>query len=141
VCGRSAGGLMSIVIKAVGIWIVILVAAIINGIAREKILIPAIGFDLALPISGLILSVLVLLVVLNFVPFIRVKYARHYFIIGLFWLCLTLVFEFIFGLYILGKSWQQICEIFNIKKGDLFSIVLVVILFSPWLTAKLRGFI
>ncbi len=132
---------MSIIIKAVGIWVVILVAAIINGIAREKILIPAMGFDLALPISGLVLSVLVLLIVLIFVPFIGTKQAWHCFTIGLFWVGLTLLFEFIFGRYILGNSWQEICEIFNIKKGDLFSIVLIVMFFSPWLAAKLRGII
>ena len=130
---------MSIAIKAIGIWIVILVAAIINGFVREKILTPAIGFDLALPISGLILTILVLLIVWIFVPFINVKKAKHYFTIGFFWLGLTLAFEFIFGHYILDKSWQEICEIFNIKNGDLFSIVLIMMLFSPWLAAKLRG--
>ncbi len=96
---------MSIAIKAIGIWIVMLVAAIINGIVREKILTPAIGFDLALPISGLILAILVLLIVWIFVPFIKVKQEKRYFTIGLFWLGLTLAFEFIFGRYILDKSW------------------------------------
>ncbi len=89
---------MGIVIKATGIWVIIFAVAIFNGIVREKIIIPAIGFNLALPISGLILSVLVLLIVMIFIPYIRVKQARHYFVIGLFWLSLTLVFEFIFGL-------------------------------------------
>jgi len=61
--------------------------------------------------------------------------------IGLLWLVLTLLFEFIFGHFVAGKSWQDIAQVFNVKKGDLFLLVLVVTAISPWLAAKIRGFI
>ncbi len=131
----------SILIKAAGIWLVIVLAAILNGTLREKILVPMIGSSMALPLSGISLAVLVFFVSLTFVPFIAASETKAYVIIGLFWLFLTLLFEFIFGHFVAGKSWQDIAQVFNVKKGDLFLLVLVVTAISPWLAAKIRGFI
>jgi hypothetical protein len=131
----------SVLIKAVGIWLVIVLAAILNGTLREKILVPLIGSSMALPLSGISLAILVFLVSLAFVPFIAVSETKAYVIIGLFWLFLTLLFEFIFGHFVAGKSWQDIVQVFNVKKGDLFLLVLVVTAISPWLAAKTRGLI
>jgi len=52
-----------------------------------------------------------------------------------------LIFEYLFGHYIVGKPWQEINQVFNIFKGDLFIIVLIVSAVSPWLTAKLKGLV
>ncbi len=49
---------------------------------------------------------------------------------------MTLIFEFLFGHYVAGKSWSSILLVFNIMNGDLFVIVLVVSLITPLLVAK-----
>ncbi len=131
----------SILIKATGIWLVIVLAAILNGTLREKVLVPMLGASAALPLSGISLAALVFVVSLTFVPFIAASGTRAYVMIGLLWLVLTLLFEFIFGHFVAGKSWQDIAQVFNVKKGDLFLLVLVVTAISPWLAAKIRGFI
>ena len=51
-------------IKAIGIWLVFVISAILNGVFREKVLVPAIGTSIALPLSGVILAALVFLVTL-----------------------------------------------------------------------------
>ncbi len=129
----------STIFKATGIWLVIVSAAILNGVFREKVLVPAIGASMALPLSGVLLAVLVFLVTLLLVPFIASSESKAYIWVGIFWVILTLFFEFLFGYFVAGKSWQEIMQVFNIKTGDLFIFVLFVTAISPWLSAKLRG--
>lgn len=129
----------SVFIKAVGIWLAIVFAAFINGVFREKVLVPATGTDLALPLSGALLSILVFLITLALVPLMGRLEIKKYLWTGLLWVILTLFFEFIFGYFIAGKSWQEILQVFNIQKGDLFILVLFVTALSPWCAAKVRG--
>jgi hypothetical protein len=131
----------SILLKAMMLWFVIVVAAILNGIFREKVLVPAIGANIALPLSGTLLAALVFLVTLTLISFFESTEPNVYIWVGLFWVLLTLSFEFLFGHYVAGKSWQEIMNVLNIKKGDLFLLVLIVTAISPWLAAKVRGII
>ena len=129
----------SMLIKVIGIWFVIVVAAILNGVFREKILVPTIGANMAFPLSGILLAVLVFLITLMFVTFIGSSESKTYIGVGVLWVMLTLSFEFMFGYFVIGKSWQEILNIFNIMNGDLFIVVLFTSAISPWATAKLRG--
>jgi len=128
-------------IKAIGIWFIIVILAIFNGAIREKLLTPNIGSSIALPLSGLLLSILIVLVAFVTMPFFGSSESKTYIYIGVIWVLLTLSFEFLFGHYIAGKPWHEIIQVLNIKKGDLFIVALFVTLISPWLSAKLRGLI
>jgi len=131
--------MLIILLKSTGIWFVIVIAAVLNGLLREKVLVPSIGGELALPASGIILSALVFSIAFVFVPFIGAIEARTYVLVGFWWVVLTLAFEFLFGHFVMGKSWQEIVQVFNIKKGDVFIVVLIVTAVSPWLAARIRG--
>jgi len=131
--------MISIFFKATGIWLIIVVAAIINGVLREKLLVPIVGAHLALPLNGVFLSGLVLFVSFLLIPFLKSSETYEFLLIGLLWVALTLCFEFGFGHLVAGKSWQEIIQVFNLKKGDLFLLVLTVTAISPWVSAKLRG--
>ena len=82
-------------IKAGSVWLIILVLAIANGIARETLLVPAIGQAAALPLSGITLSVLVFLTACAAAPFFGRNSARTCVSIGLQWVLMTLSFEFL----------------------------------------------
>ncbi|HID82523.1 MAG TPA: hypothetical protein EYH06_06030 [Chromatiales bacterium] len=127
------------VFKATGIWLLIVIAAIFNGVFRERVLVPAVGADLALPLSGVLLAVLVFLVTLLLISFIGSSKQNTYIYIGLLWVVLTLSFEFLFGHFVVGKPWHEIIQVFNIRKGDLFIVVLFITGISPWLAARIRG--
>ena len=129
----------SILLKATAIWLLIVIAAIINGVLREKLIVPMVGIETALPISGVILSAVVFLFSLVLVSFIRSSETKTYLFVGMYWVFLTLSFEFLFGHYVVGKPWAEIMQVFNIQKGDLFIVVLLTTAFSPWLSAKIRG--
>ncbi|MCD4811491.1 hypothetical protein K8R14_02695 [bacterium] len=131
--------MIGIFIKATGIWLLIVVAAILNGVFREKVIVPVVSADLVLPLSGVLLSILVFLITLISITIIGSSEQKIYFIVGLFWVILTLSFEFLLGHFVVGKPWKEIIQVLNIWKGDLFIVVLFVTAISPWIAAKVRG--
>jgi hypothetical protein len=130
-----------ILLKATGVWLVLVLLAILNGIVRENVLLPQLGNAIALPLSGVSLSLLVLITAYVFIPVFGRPGRSGYIGIGLFWLLLTLSFEFLFGHYIIGTSWQDLAQVFNIMQGNLFTLVLIVTVVSPWLAASTRGLV
>ena len=90
--------------KAFGIWLLILVCAVLNGVLREAVLLPAFGKPAAFVISGVVLSLLIVAVSLVLVPRLGPLSMPHAMYVGVFWLALTLAFEFGFGL--LGSTPQ-----------------------------------
>ncbi|MGB5706007.1 MAG: hypothetical protein WBM41_04195 [Arenicellales bacterium] len=130
---------VSLFFKSLSMWVIIALCAIANGVFRENILAPVLGKTLALPMSGLSLSIAIFIVTNLSFSLINGNDKLTYILIGLQWVLLTLFFEFVFGHYVVGKSWTSIFEVFNIVKGDLFLVVLVIILVSPLLVAMIKG--
>lgn len=121
------------------VWVIIAIFAIVNGVFRENILAPVLGKTLALPISGLSLSIIIFVVTSLAFSLINGNDKLTYILIGLQWVFLTLMFEFVFGHFVVGKSWASIFAVFNIVKGDLFLVVLATSLVSPLLVAMIKG--
>lgn len=130
---------LTLAFKASLIWLLLMLVAIVNGVLREQILVPALGMNVALPVSGISLSVLVLVVSYFSLPWFGQHAASTFLFVGLQWLLITLIFEFVFGHYVVGKSWHDLIQVFNVTSGDLFLLVLLVSLFGPYLAARLRG--
>lgn len=127
--------------KGIGIWLIIVVAAIMNGLIREKVLTPLIGSQFALPLSGVILSLLIFIIAFFSIPFIDESRGKVYLAIGLLWVALTLSFEYLFGHFVVGMSWHEISQVFNLKAGNLFIVAVFASAISPWLVAKIRGMV
>lgn len=127
-------------LKAVALWSAILVLAILNGALREKVLIPASGSFAGLIASGIILSIGIFLAAFAAVPWYGPLTSRQWLLVGLFWLLLTLVFEFSFGRFAQHKTWAESLDAYSFRGGNIWPIVLVTTLISPWLSAKIRGF-
>jgi hypothetical protein len=128
-------------LKAAVLWLGILVLAILNGILREKLLVPALGGFTGLVASGSILCVCIFLVAFAAVPWYGRLALRQWLLVGLFWLLLTLVFEFSFGRLAQQKTWAELLEAYTFRGANIWPIVLVTTFVSPWLAAKVRGFI
>ena len=126
--------------KIVTLWFVILLFAIANGIVREAFLTPELGLVTGLILSGILLSICILLISYSALPWIGKRPARGYVIIGLAWLCLTLLFEFTFGLA-QGKTWLQLFDAYTFKNDNIWPIVLVVTTTAPYLATKVRGWL
>ena len=130
-----------VVLKAVTLWFAVLALAMANGIGREKLLVPALGSFAALVASGIILSACVFLVALAAAPWYGRLGSAQWLGVGVLWLAMTLAFEFGFGRMVQHKAWAELFEAYTFKGGNLWSLVLAVVLISPWLAARLRGLI
>ena len=127
--------------KGVGIWCVMAVLAIFNGVIREKLLVPVIGESPALPLSGLLLTFFLFILIYFTLPFLGCRQQWQFIGVGFFWFLLTLAFELLFGRYGAGKSWQELLQVFSLARGNLFVLALLTTLAGPWLAARLRGLI
>lgn len=130
--------LFAIALKALAVWVGIVVLAVLNGALREAVLVPKFGTVAGFLLSGVFLSALILVVAHLSLPWLGARRPVELFGVGLGWLVLTLVFEFSFGLW-QGKSWPVMFEAYTFRGGNIWPVVLVVTAVAPYLAAKLRG--
>ncbi|QIL69112.1 hypothetical protein G7048_01105 [Diaphorobacter sp. HDW4B] len=129
---------MALIAKALAVWLVILVCAVANGALREGALIPHLGRAPGLILSGVLLSALILSLTFLALPWLRAPRPAQLIGLGVFWLALTLVFEFSFGRF-QGKSWATILEAYTFKDGNIWPVVLLVTAAAPYVAARFRG--
>jgi hypothetical protein len=125
-------------LKGALVWLLLVAVAIGNGVFRDTVLARVSSPALALPLSGVILALLILLIAFLAMPLVASRRARVYWSIGLLWVTLTLAFEFLFGHYVAGKPWSDIWAVFNVARGNLFLLVLVAAGLAPRLAARAR---
>lgn len=130
---------MTIIVKAFAVWLLMASAAIVNGLVRDSLLAAWMGGAAALPVSGVLLALLVFGIAYLCLPLFGRLRAMAYVGIGLFWVGVTLAFEFAMEHYALGKPWSEVFRVFDFRRGNLFSLVLVVTFGAPWLAARLRN--
>ena len=119
------------ILKSLIIWICFIPAAILNGGLREYILAPAIGQKWALPVSGVILSVLIFLITWFMYPrLIKNGTSKERWLTGMIWTGLTIIFEFAIGIAE-GHSISELIAAYNPLTGNLWLLVLAATLFSP----------
>ncbi len=125
------------ILKALAIWLLILVVAVANGVLRESLFTPVFGLTAGLMLSGVLLSVLILVITFLALPWLGALRCLQLAGVGLFWLVLTLIFEFALG-WGQGKSLSVMLEAYTFKDGNLWPIVLLVTVVSPCVAAWLR---
>jgi len=59
--------------------------------------------------------------------------------IGLMWLLMTIIFEFIFGHYVMGHAWEKLFHDYNFLEGRLWVIVLIWVTLSPIIFYMVRS--
>ena len=127
-------------VKAFCLWLMFLAVAIAGGIMRDKFLIPWLG-----PLGGracetLLISAVIFGLIYAFVKRLKGATWGSLFGLGLFWTALTVLFECLFGHYVMGASWEAIGADYNIVQGRLWPLVLIVTLFGPLVAEKIRDY-
>ena len=121
--------------QAIGIWLFIIPLAILNGGFRESVLVK-LG-DIALPLSGIILSACIFIVAYVFIPKIKNCRTKDYVIFGLIWFVLTNLFDL--TMYISeGGGMKDLINSYNFLNGNLWILVVVTTLVSPVIVAKIK---
>lgn len=128
-----------LILKSMLVWAGIIPLAILNGGLREAVLIPALG-NIALPVSGILLAMMAFILSYLSLPRLGAGTQRTYIQMGAVWLCATVVFEFVLGLAT-GEAFSGLLAAYNIFTGNLWSLVVLFIGCTPWLTAKAKHMI
>ena len=128
-----------LVMKAVAVWLAILVCAVLNGALREGLLLRWLGKPVAPMLSGALLSIVILAIAWFAVAWFGRMAASRFVSVGVLWLLLTLAFEFTFGRLVQNQSWAQLFQAYTFKDGNIWPLVLVVTALAPLLSARIRG--
>ncbi len=141
---REAGGFNSsthlgILIRSLAVWFALIAAEILHGIARGIILVPHVGEFRSNQIGVFTGSVIILAIALLSIRWINASGTAVLLSVGGLWLVLTLTFEIVFGRCVVGASWERISADFNLLKGGLLPIGMLILLLSPLLAGKIRG--
>ena len=125
--------------KVIAIWTVLLVVAVANGAARVVILEPRLGERMAHQISCATGSLFILLVATALIPALGTTSTPSLLGIGVLWLLLTVTFEFAFGRFVSGHSWERLLADYNVLEGRLWLLVLATVFVAPLVAVKLRA--
>jgi hypothetical protein len=126
------------VLRGVAVWVCIIVVEVLHGIARTLFLAPVIGDFHARQVAVCTGSILIVLVATLFIGWIRPTNTREAASIGIVWLVLTLTFEIAFGRFVVHASWARIASDYDLPRGGLLPIGLLVLAAAPLIAAKLR---
>lgn len=127
---RSVAG-NSMLGRAFVIWLGLLVLSVVNGAARESLLHPWLGQQGGHILSTIVLCVLIWISSLLTISWIGPRTRQHALLIGLFWLMLTVAFEFLAGHYLFGNPWRTLLADYNVVEGRIWPMVLLATLISP----------
>jgi hypothetical protein len=130
---------MSTIARGVVVWVCIIIVEVLHGIARTTFLAPMVGDFRARQIAVLTGSVLVVLVATSLVGWLRPTSAREAACVGIVWLALTLTFEVMFGRIVMHASWSRIASDYNLLRGGLLPLGLLVLTAAPLIATRIRS--
>ncbi len=125
-------------LRGVAAWCGIIVVELIHGIARTMFLAPTLGDFRARQVAVFTGSFLILILATSLVRWIRPAHAGEAVDVGLSWLVLTLAFEIGFGRYVVHAPWSRIASDYNLLRGGLLPIGLLVLTAAPLIAGRLR---
>lgn len=123
--------------RALLAWLLMMAIETIHGVLRNRFLAPVVGDFRARQIGVFIGSALILCIAVLLIGWIHPTSERTLLAIGALWLALTLAFEFGLG-RALGRPWDAMLADYDLSRGGLLSIGMVVLALSPWVAARIR---
>jgi hypothetical protein len=127
------------ILRALDVWFILLVLAIANGTFRAAVLIPRVGERAGHIISTVLLSILILTTAWLTIGWIHPATFYAAVLIGIVWLGLTVLFEFGAGHFVFHQPWERLIADYDLTKGRIWVLVLIVTVKAPALAAWARG--
>jgi hypothetical protein len=132
---------LSVLLSAIIAWVLLLIVAILNAGLRTNILDKKLSELRSHQASSLIFMSLLLVGSVVFAMFMSpIATLADLMVVGLMWMLSTIIFEFMFGHYVMKHSWQRLIDDYNLLKGRLWLLILVVILVGPVLGGLMVGY-
>ena len=128
-----------ICIRALVVWLVIIVAEILHGIVRAVALVPIVGEFRSNQIGVFTGSLIILVIAWLSIRWTGASRNSDLIMVGSLWLALTLAFELLFGRLVMNLSWQRLLADYNLLAGGLMPLGLLVLLFAPLIASKVHA--
>jgi hypothetical protein len=128
-----------LLIRALAVWGLLLVAMVVLGWFRERWLRRWFGEPAARQVGTALAMLVVLGVATALAGWIGVEGPAAALSVGAFWLALTMGFEILMGRWMLGLSWARLLEDYNLRRGRLWPLLLLVTLLAPLIATWIRG--
>ena len=125
------------VTKYLFVWLLLAIVAIANGILRQSTyskIVPELAAHQISTITAVLASGVVVWIVNRHWA---IESTSQALIIGGCWLVMTIAFEFGFGHYIAGHSWEKLTADYNLLQGRVWSLFLVWMAMMPFVIHKL----
>ncbi len=119
-------------------WFAMLIVSIANGALRDLTYGKYIAVLHAQQLSTLISMVLLGVLIFAFVHRWPPASARQAWFIGLFWMLLTVAFEFIFFHFVAGHPWVELLANYDLLHGRVWVLLLAWIAIAPYLFHRIR---
>ena len=128
---------MSLTIRALGVWFLLLIAAVVNGALRQAVLLPTMGEHSGRFVSTLLLSGVIFGIGCLASGFLNLVSSREAWTVGALWLGLTLCFEFLAGHFVFGSPRSNLLEDYNLAEGRIWILVLIATALTPVIVYRL----
>ncbi len=115
-------------LKYIAFWLVLAILAVGNGILRGSTYgrhVPDLAAHQISTVTGILITGVAIWLFHRYEPTTSMQQA---WLIGAIWLATTIVFEFGFGHFVAGHSWQRLFADYNLLTGRIWSLFLVWIL-------------
>src|SRR5687768_169984 len=122
---------MSLLVRGVVVWFLLLVAAILNGAVRQAWLVPGLGEQAGHVVSTVTLSILIFGVGWLMSGWLDIASAAEAWLLGAVWLILTIAFEFLGGHFLFGAAWSKLLADYNLAQGRIWILVVIVTVLTP----------
>ena len=124
-------------LKSLGIWFILAVSAIVVATFRIGVLLPPFGEQTAHQVGTLLYLIVQFIIVYFFIKKLRLKETKTLLGIGIFWVVITIIFEFVFGHFVMGHPWQKLFADYNLFSGRLWVLVLLNNLAAPLISGRM----
>lgn len=130
---NTSMGNKQLLTKIIATWLLFIPIAITNGIIRDTIYKPLVGDLTAHQLSTVLAIILFFSLAFSILQNSLTHLSeRTTILIGLFWVGLTICFEFGFGHFIDGASWRQLFADYNVFAGRVWGIFLLSVALTPF---------
>ncbi len=131
--------LSSVVLRGFAVWLIIIFAETLHGTIRLILLQPVVG-DFKARQAAVLTGVLIIFTI----SYLSAKWLQttnnfQLLTVGFVWLVLTVGFEILVGRLVMQFSWQRIFSDYDIFRGGLLPIGLLLLFLTPLMTVKLKS--
>jgi len=93
-----------LILKSFGIWFILAVFAIVVATFRNGVLLPSFGEHTAHQLGTVLYLIVQFIIIFLFIKKMKIKEVKTLLVVGIFWVFITIIFEFVLWA-IIGKNY------------------------------------